>query len=166
LLVDAQNVDVRKAAEKYLVADLEKRGIKVYPGKKLFPPTREWDNAQRSEIYKRYSIEAGITVAAGASSEQITRFGSQNWGSATTTFSGNTARTTGHGTSMPIVIAKSQAAYSALLIDLEKSRVAWTTDIYIKSKGLLFVGGKRDAKAAAKTILKGLAENNHIVAKN
>ena len=63
---------------------------------------------------------------------------------------------------MPIYGANSSSAFSGVLVDVTKGRVPWTLDIYTKAGGLLFAGGKKDVKAAAKAIIKGLKANNHI----
>lgn len=181
VMVNAENLEVRDAAEKHIIAELEKRNIKALPHKKLFPPTREWDDAKRAEIYKRYSIEANLVITAGASSKQVTDLWSQTYGNATGTSTGNaTARTfggntninsrsttnvSGNSTTVQYKSIKSQAAFSAILVDVQENQIAWTTDIYIKAGGLLFVGGKRDAKAAAKSIIKSLIKDKHIPAK-
>lgn len=162
ILVLSENLEVRKIIEKRLTKDFEKRGIKVYLHEKLFPPTRDWDDVQRGDIYERYSIDAGIVVAIGTSAQQISQVGSQTWGSATATAYGNSATAYGNSTTTAIVSAKSNASFSGVMIDLSEDRIAWTTDIYTKASGTLFVGGKGDAKAAAKAIIKGLIESGHI----
>ena len=48
------------------------------------------------------------------------------------------------------------------MVDLSENRIVWTSDIYIKASGTLIVGTKGDAKAAAKGIIKGLIQSNHI----
>ena len=48
------------------------------------------------------------------------------------------------------------------MFDVREGRIAWTTDIYTKASGTLFVGGKGDAKAAAKAVVKGLIKDGHI----
>lgn len=178
VLVLSDNLEMRKIVEDRVSADLEKRGIKVFVNSKLFPPTREWDDAQKAEIYERYSIDAAIAVAFGESSQQVSQVGSTTWGSATSNTYGNaTARTQGNttdisfdantttygsSTTTAIVSAKGDASFSAVMFDVREGRVAWTTDIYTKASGTLFVGGKGDAKAAAKAVIKGLIEDGHI----
>ncbi len=162
ILVLSDNLEVRKIIEKRLIKDFEKRGIKVFLHDKLFPPTRDWDDVQRGEIYKRYSIDAELIVGIGTSSQQISQVGTQSWGSATATAYGNSARAYGSSTTTAIIKAKSNASFSGVMIDLSENRIAWTTDIYTKASGTLFVGDKGDAKAAAKAIVKGLIENRHI----
>jgi hypothetical protein len=163
--VVAENFEARQIIEERLTADLEKRGIKVYLHNELFPPTRDWDDAKRREIFERYSIEAGIVVGVGASSQQIAQVGSYTSGSATATSSGSSSTAYGSSTTTPIISASSNAAFSGLLIDLSENRIAWTSDIYTKASGTLFVGGKGDAKAAAKGIIDGLIEDNHLAKK-
>jgi len=162
ILVLAENFEARNIIEERLIKGLEKRGIKVYLHDQLFPPTREWDEAQRKEIYDRYSIEAGIVVAVGTSSQDIVQVGSRTSGSATATSYGNSASAHGSSTTTAIIRAKSNASFGGVLVDLSENRIAWTADIYTKAGGTLFVGDKGDAKAAAKGIIKGLIEHNHI----
>lgn len=178
ILVLSDNLEIRKIVEERISKDFEKRGIKVFVNSKLFPPTRVWDNAQRAEIYERYSIDAGIVVAFGESSQQVSQVGSTTWGSATANTRGNAtansrgnttdisfdASTTTYGssTTTAIVSAKGNASFSAVMFDVREGRTAWTTDIYTKASGTLFVGGKGDAKAAAKAVIKGLIEDGHI----
>ena len=170
ILVLSDNLEMRNIVEDRISADFEKRGITVFVNSKLFPPTREWDNAQKAEIYKRYTIDAGIVVAFGESSQRVSQVGSTTWGSATANTRGNTtdisfdASTTTHGssTTTAIVSAKGNASFSAVMFDVRERRIAWTTDIYTKASGTLFVGGKGDAKAAAKAVVKGLIKDGHI----
>lgn len=178
ILVLSENLEIRKIVEERVSAGLEKRGIKVYLNSRLFPPTREWDDAQKSDIYERYSIDAGIIVAFGESSQQISQVGSHTWGSTTANTQGNaTANTRGNttdisygsnttaygsSTTTAIVSAKGNASFSAVMVDVREGRIAWTTDIYTKASGTLFVGGKGDAKAAAKAVIKGLIKDEHI----
>ena len=162
ILVLAENFEARTVIEERLTKELEKRGIKVYLHDNLFPPTREWDDMQRGEIFDRYSIEAGIIVGVGASSQEISQVGSQTWGNATATSYGNSTSASGSSTTTAIIKAKSNASFSGLLVDLSENRIAWTSDIYTKASGTFFVGGKGDAKAAAKGIIKGLIESGHI----
>jgi len=178
ILVLSDNLEMRKIVEDRISSDFEKRGIKAFANSKLFPPTREWDNTQKAEIYKRYSIDAAIVVAFGESSQQVSQVGSTTWGSATANTRGNAtantrgnttdisfdANTTTYGssTTTAIVSAKGNASFSAVMFDVREGRTAWTTDIYTKASGTLFVGGKGDAKAAAKAVVKGLIEDGHI----
>jgi hypothetical protein len=178
ILVRSDNLEMRKIVEKRVTSDLEKRGIKVFLMSKLFPPTREWDDAQRSDIYKRYSIDAGIIVAFGESSQKVSQIGSRTWGNATANTRGNATANTrgsttdikfdstttayGSSTTTAIVTAKGDASFSAIMVDVREQRIAWTTDIYTKAGGTLFVGGKGDAKAAAKAVVKGLIADGHI----
>ena len=162
ILVLSDNLEVREIIQERLTKELEKRGIKVFLYNKLFPPTREWDESQRSEIYAKYSIDAGIVIGVGESSQNIRQYGSRSRGTANATVYGNTATAHGSSTTTAMVTAKSTASFSGVMIDLTEDRVAWTSDIYIKASGTLIVGTKGDAKAAAKGIIKGLIENNHI----
>ena len=162
ILVLSDNLEVREIIEERLTKEFEKRGIKVYLHGRLFPPTRDWDDAQRGEIYERYSIDAGIIVAIGASSQEISQVGSRTSGSATATAYGNSATAYGNSNTTAIIKAKSNASFSGVMIDVSENRIAWTTDIYTKASGTLFVGGKGDAKAAAKAIVKGLIKDGHI----
>ena len=162
ILVLSDNLEVREIIQERLTKELEKRGIKVFLHEKLFPPTREWDEKQRGEIYAKYSIEAGIVVGVGQSSQDIWQYGSQTWGTANATSYGNSATASGHSTTTAMVAAKSTASFSGVMVDVSEGRVAWTADIYTKASGTLIVGAKGDAKAAAKGIIKGLIENNHI----
>jgi len=178
VLVLSDSLEMRKIVEDRVSADLEKRGIKVFVNSKLFPPTREWNDAQKAEIYERYAIDAVIAVAFGESSQQVAQVGSTTWGSATANTQGNAtaitrgnttdvafdASTTAYGssTTTAIVSAKGDASFSAVMFDVREGRVAWTIDIYTKASGTLFVGGKGDAKAAAKAVVEGLIENGHI----
>lgn len=160
--VITDNLDVREIIEDRLTKDLQKRGIKVFIHEKLFPPTREWTDAQRTETYAKNAIQAAIIVGVGESSQEIRQYGSRSWGTTTTTFQGNVATTQGSSTSTPMVKAQSTAAFSALMIDVAEGRVAWTSDIYTKAGGTLFVGIKGDAKAAVKGIVAGLIESDHV----
>jgi hypothetical protein len=162
ILVLSDNLEVRTIIQERLAKDLEKRGIKVFFHEKLFPPTRDWDDAQRAEIYEKYSIEAGIVVGVGESSQDIRQYGSQTWGSANATAYGNSATAYGSSTTTALVSATSNASFSGVMVDLSENRIAWTSDIYTKASGTLIVGAKGDAKAAAKGIINGLIENNHI----
>lgn len=158
----SENLEIREVVEDRLAKELEKRGIKVFSERQLFPPTRQWDAAKRSEIFAKFGVEAVVAVGVGASSHSVSQFGSQTWGSATATTYGNTTSVSGSATSVPFVSAKSNSSFSSVLIDARNGRTAWTTDIYTKAGGLLFAGGTKDAKAAAKAIIKGLIENNHL----
>ena len=165
LLVLSDNLEIREVIEKRLTKELEKRGITVYRERDLFPPTREWSQSHRVEIFAKFGIEAGMVIATGASSHEVSQIGSQTWGSGTATSYGNTTSFSGNSTTTPIIRASSNSSFSGVLIDLETGRTAWTTDVYTKAGGLLFAGGKKDAKAASKAVIKGLVEKGHLPAK-
>ena len=156
------NLDIREAIERQLTRDLERRGITVYRERDLFPPTREWDAVQRVEVAEKFGIEAGIIVGIGSSSYDVSQFGSQTWGSATATTFGSTTNVQGSATTVPFVSVKSSSSFSGVMIDVTNGRIAWTTDIFTKAGGLLFAGGKKDAKAAAKAVTKALVEKEHL----
>jgi hypothetical protein len=61
-----------------------------------------------------------------------------------------------------IVSAKLKSSFTAALINAKNGRTALTTDIATKAGGLLFAGGKKDANAAAKALVKGLAQDGHV----
>ena len=162
VLVLSDNLEVRKVIQERLTSELEKRGIKVFLHEKLFPPTREWDDIQRREIYAKYSLEAGIVVGVGESSQDIRKYGSRTYGTANATAYGNSVNVKGSSTTTDRVTARSTASFSGVMLDLDQGRIAWTSDIYVKASGTLIVGTKGDAKAAVKSIIKGLIENSHI----
>lgn len=162
ILVLSEDLEVREVIQERLTKELEKRGIKVYIHDELFPPTRQWDEAQRGEIYQKYSIEAGIVVGVGESSQDIQEYGSQTYGTGSANVYGGTVAAYGTSTTTKMYKAKSTASFGGVMVDLSENRIAWTCDIYTKASGTLIVGTKGDAKAAAKGIVKGLIENKHI----
>jgi hypothetical protein len=58
--------------------------------------------------------------------------------------------------------AKSKAQFCAVLVDTSSWRTVWYCDVVTKAGGTWFVGSKRDAKAAAKAIVKTLKKNGHV----
>jgi hypothetical protein len=158
----SNNVEIREAIEQRLTRDLSKRGIKVFDESDLFPPTRNWDADQRAEILSKHNVDAIIVVGIGSSSHDVSQIAANTFTSGSVYGYGNSATVTGTSTTVPIVSAKSKSSFSAALIDAKNGRTAWITDIFTKAGGLLFAGGKKDAKAAANALVKGLAKDGHL----
>jgi hypothetical protein len=62
-----------------------------------------------------------------------------------------------------IIVARSKADFSAVLIDIATARTAWYADITVKAAGTAFVSEKGDAKGAVKGVIEGLVDDGHLV---
>jgi hypothetical protein len=159
------NFELREVIEERVLKDLRKKGLTVYSERDLFVPTRQWDAEQRAAVLAERHVDAMIVVGIGASSHDVSQIGTNTYTTVNAYGYGNSATAYGSSTSVPIVSAKSKSSFSAVLIDVTNGRTAWTTDIFTKAGGLLFAGGKKDAKAGAKAVIKGLTESGHLATK-
>ncbi len=159
------NFELRQVIEKQLSKDLRKKGLTVYLEREFFVPTRQWDADARAALLAERKVDALIVVGIGASSYDISQIGTNTYTTVNAYGFGNSATAYGSSTSVPIVSANSSSSFSAAMIDVTNGRIVWTTDIYTKAGGLLFAGGKKDAKAGAKAVIKGLAESGHLPTK-
>ena len=168
LLVISGNFEAREIMEDRMVKELGKRGIRVYLQSELFPPTREWTAEAQHAIYEKYAIDSGIILTTGASSSAVIPIATQTYSSSNVFGNYNSgtgnlnAYGSGSSTTYNIVGAKSEAAFSAIMLDLAANRTVWYSDIFTKAGGTLFVSPKNDAKAAVKGLVNGLIEKGHI----
>ena len=156
------NLDIRQAIEWQLTRDLKRRTITVYRERDLFPPIREWDAVQRVEVAEKLGIEAVIIVGIESSSFDVSQFGAQTWGSTTATTFGSTTNVQGSATTVPFIRANSSSSVGGVMLDVSNGRVIWMTEIFTKAGVLLFAGGKKDARAAARAVIKGLFKKGHL----
>lgn len=168
LMVVTEDTALRLEVEERLTTELAVRGLTVFRQVDLFPPTRQWSEADQLAVYDREQIDSGIIVAAGASSSSVIPYATQTYSSGRVfgnyDSSSGSFNATGSGTSTSSTLftAKSKAEFSAVLLDIRSNRVAWYGDVFTKAGGTLFVGTRRDAKGAVKGIVEGLSENGHI----
>jgi hypothetical protein len=162
LVINIQNLDIRDAIENRLSKELSRRGVEVLDERDLFPPTRQWDPEARKRILEQHGVTSVIVFDVGDSSHTVSQIGSNTYSSATAYGYGNSATATGTSTTVPIVSANSESSFSAVLLDVSSGRIAWTADIHTKAGGTLFAGGKKDANAAAKAVVKSMSADGHI----
>jgi len=164
LLVVEGGFEVTKIVSKRLAKDFSKRGIVLIDQKRLFPPTREWTSEARNAVLKKNLVDAVLVVTPGASSASVMPAITQTYGNVNGNYNDSSGTFSGSGsaTSYQLYSARSEAEFSAILLDVATSRIVWYTDILTKAGGTFFVGSKGDAKAVSKGVLKGLIENNHI----
>jgi hypothetical protein len=164
MLVVEGGFEVTKIVSKRLSKDFAKRGIGLVDQKRLFPPTREWTAEARNEVLKKNQVVAVLVVTPGASAASIMPAITQTYGNVSGNYNDSSGSFSGSGsaTSYQLYSARSEAEFSAVLLDVSTSRIVWYTDILTKAGGTFFVGSKGDAKAVAKGVLKGLIKNNHL----
>jgi hypothetical protein len=178
VVLNAPN-DTRKIIEDRLTDQLADYGVEAVKEREIFPPTREWTADARAEILAANGIDSVLMVAIGANSSSVRTVGRQTFGSTSvsgnvnatsTVTSPNTVNTRGtyngtansNSTSYDIVVARSKADFSAVLMDVATSRTAWYADVTTKASGTLFVGDKGDAKGAVKGVIDALEDDGHL----
>ncbi len=167
VLVAESSNEVRMEVEKRLKEDLAKRGVVIVSYRELFPPTRTWSSEDQQAIYKREQVDSGLIVTVGSRSSEVIPIATNTYttGNIFGSYGSNgTFKATGsaNSTSYNVVGARSQAEFSAVLLDIVKNRTIWYADITVKAAGTIFVGGKGDAKGAVVGIVKGLDRDGHI----
>ena len=164
MLVVEGGFEVTKIVSKRLRKDFAKRGIDLVDHKRLFSPTREWTSEARNAALKENQVDAVLVVTPGASAASIMPAITQTYGNVSGNYNNSSGTFSGSGSSSSYQLysARSEAEFSAVLLDVETSRIVWYTDLLTKAGGTFFVGSKGDAKAVAKGVLKGLIENNHL----
>ena len=150
LFVQTDDFETRKAIEKTFVDRMAKYGVTVNLEAQLFPPTREWSAAERHAQYTKQGISAGIIISLNRRSSQITPSGMSTY------YSNSSSQ------SYISKSAKSRASFGAIVFDTKTYKTVWTGEIFVKASGTWVVGAKKDARAAAKKIIKDLAEKGHL----
>jgi hypothetical protein len=166
LVADSSN-DVRQQIETRLKEELGDLGITIISYRELFPPTRTWTTADQEAIYQRENVDSGLIITVGSRSSEVIPIATNTYttgnifGSygAQGTFK---ASGSSNSTTYNVVGARSEAEFSAVLLDLAKNRTAWYADITVKAAGTFFVGSKGDAKGAVAGVIKGLGKDGHL----
>ena len=167
VVVHAGTTEMRLITEERLVERLGDFGVEASTERRVFPPTREWTPEMRVEILKRQEFDSTLIVAAGANSSSVIPYARQTYGTANTSgqVHGNgafNAQTNASTTSYDLVIARSSAEFSSVLVENGSGNTIWYGDILTKAGGTLFVGEKGDAKASVRGVIEGLQEAGHL----
>jgi hypothetical protein len=166
LVADSSN-EVRLEIEKRLKDELGDQGVVVVSYRELFPPTRTWSTADQEETYQREHVDSGLIVTVGSRSSEVIPIATNtyttgnifgSYGAQGTFKASGSARSTTYN----VVGARSEAEFSAVLLDLAKNRTVWYADITVKAAGTFFVGSKGDAKGAVGGVMKGLGKDGHL----
>lgn len=167
VVVHASSTEMRLITEERLVERLADFGVEAATERQVFPPTRDWTPEMRVETLSRQQFDSTLIVAAGASSSSVIPYARQTYGTANTTGQVHStgafnAQTNASTTSYDLVIAKSSAEFSAVLVENGSGNTIWYGDILTKAGGTLFVGEKGDAKASVRGVIDGLEEGGHL----
>ena len=164
MLVVEGSFAATKMISERLQKEFSKRDIDLVDHKRLFPPTREWTPEARNDALTKNLIDAVLVVTPGASAVSTMPGITQTYGRASGNYNNNTGSFSGSGTSTSyhMLDTRSSAEFSAVLLDVKTSRIAWYADILTSAGGAFFVGTAGDAKAVAKGIIKGLVKNDHL----
>ncbi|WP_123769471.1 hypothetical protein [Vulcaniibacterium tengchongense] len=160
-------MDLRTQIEERAAKALKEYGVETITERTALPPTREWTPQARVEVLSRLGVDSTLLIAVGARSSEITPFAQQTFG--TTNISGNAtsngtfnAQGQSQSTSYNLVVAKSSAEFSAILMEMSTGKTVWVGDIITKAGGTLFAGEKEDAKASVRGVIEGLEEDGHL----
>jgi hypothetical protein len=171
LLVANATNDMRTQIESRMVSVLGKRGLVVIPYRDLFPPTRQWSAEEQAAAFVREGVDSGLIVTVGASAASVIPVATQTYSSATVFGSYGTngtfdANVSGISTTHNVLLQKSTAEFSAVLLDVARNRTIWYADVTTNAGGSLFVGTKGDSKALVNGVLRGLEEKGHVLPKD
>jgi len=147
-------LNFKKQVVKQLTKRLKKKGVRVLLHNDLFPPTREWNEENSAEIYRRHNVDAGIVITIGK--DEYSETAGMAMYNATTI--GNI--TTGY-VSQPTFV-RDQTTFSITIVDAESKRNVWIGELDTRGAGLLFVGNKSTAKGLAKGLVRELRDANHL----
>ena len=167
LLVENASQEMRSEIEERLVKAFGKKSVEVIPQRKIFPPTREYTDEDKTKAFEANGIDSALVVTIGESASSVMAVATQSRGTdqitATPNGSGGfNATGTTNTTSQNIYKAKSKAEFSAVLFDVGQNRTAWYADVQVKASGTLFVSEKGDAKGLVGAVVEGLETDGHL----
>lgn len=164
ILVTDGSLDLVEELEGRLAEEFESYGVESVSARELFPPTRPMESYDVFAIVRQHGIDSALVVSPGDASSNVQVFG----GTSQTTVNTYGNQATATTTTTPLVSATSRAEFTVTLLslgeDVDSTRTAWVAEVLVKASGTIFAGNnKSDAKGAVKGIIRGLAEDGHIV---
>ena len=133
-----------------------KMGIVVDDARTIFPPTRQYTDAEIKRDLAAQGVGAVLVVTVGDSGVVReyagTVFSGSYSGTATANFGGVTYGGTSTGFASPAYRFRRQTDFSARLIEVSSGRSLWVGTGQVSAGGALFVGNESSAANAAASI--------------
>jgi hypothetical protein len=155
-----------------IAQEAKKHGIPVEDAFLLFPPTRNYSDAEIRGELARDGIDAVLVLTVGDSGVQSQYAGTVFYGSSSGAASAiGTASTVGNitnvsmsgvssatytGTATPTYRYSRQTSFQARLVEASTGRTLWVGNGQVQAGGLLFVGNGANAYSTASSIFNDL----------
>jgi hypothetical protein len=140
------SLSFRKLVTARLQKQFRKRNIRMIMHNDLFPPTRQWTDAQIQETYERHNVDAGLIITIGSDrTEQSPGFIMFD----STTIGDHTYMNATH-----VSVVRDFTSFEISLVDAESRQTAWLGRLDTRGAGVLFVGNKSTAKGLVKGLFK------------
>jgi hypothetical protein len=163
-----------------IMQEAKKRGVPVEDALLLFPPTRNYSDAEIKAELTRDGIDAVLVLTVGDSGVQAQYAGTVFYGNSVGSSSAvETANTFGNTTNLSMSGSSSstftatatpsyhysrQTAFQARLIEASSGRALWVGNGQVQAGGLLFIGNGANAYSTAASIFNDLQAKGLIVA--
>jgi hypothetical protein len=163
---------LNQALQSSLANEATKRHLALDDALTIFPPTRQYTDAQIKRELADRGIDAVLvvnvgdtgvmqqyvgTLLSGGSSGSVSGFGTVNsfGGMSTVSYSGTTSGSS-YGFASPVYHSTRQTTFSAKLIDPVTGRNLWIGNGEIKASGTLFIGDAISSSKSAAAIFGDL----------
>jgi len=147
-----------------LAIEAAKRGVTLEDASAIFPPTRQYSDAEIKQDLKARGVDGLLVVNVGDSGVVReyagTMFSGNYSGSATVNTFGNMSNVSYGGTSFgvatPIFHQSRETSFNARLVEPSSGRNLWVGSGQVSAGGVLFVGNGTSASNAAASIFNDL----------
>jgi hypothetical protein len=144
--------------ENELVDEFKDKGIRATSFLAMFPPTRDWTNAQVTQALKQRGFDGIMYVNLTGADSQETTIGYVNTGSASVY--GGSASYRGHSTAMTAI--RRYTSTRASLYDVASGHKIWIADTNTNAGGLLYQSDDTQAESIAEEIVAALHKSGHL----
>ncbi|MGO4871298.1 MAG: hypothetical protein ACLPGW_11915 [Roseiarcus sp.] len=147
-----------------LAIEASKRGVTIEDASAIFPPTRQYSDAEIKQDLKARGVDGLLVINVGDSGVVReyagTMFSGNYSGTATVNTFGSMSNVSYGGTSFgvatPIIRQSRQTSFNARLVEPSSGRNLWVGSGQVSAGGALFVGNGTSASNAAAAIFNDL----------
>jgi hypothetical protein len=161
-----------EAFQASLASEAAKKGVVIEDAKLIFPPTRQYADAEIKPALNAEGVDGLLIVDVGdtgvVSQYAGTMFNSSYSGTATVSTFGNISNVSYGGTSIgvaaPIYRHTRQTSFKARLVEPSTGRNLWVGEGQVNAGGALFVGNGTSASNSASAIFNDMQAKGLIAA--